>query len=72
MSHYHINVFYSDEDRAWVADIPDLQYCSALGATPEQAVAEVEKARDLWLEVARQDGRTIPEPAYRPAPAQAS
>ena len=30
MSRYHINVFYSDEDRAWVADIPDLQYCSAV------------------------------------------
>ena len=41
MIHYHINVFYSDEDRAWVADIPDLQYCSATGATAEEAVAEV-------------------------------
>jgi len=30
VSRYHINVFYSDEDRAWVADIPDLQYCSAV------------------------------------------
>lgn len=67
MSHYHINVFYSDEDRAWVADIPDLQYCSALGATPEQAVAEVEKARDLWLEVARDAGKPVPEPRYRSA-----
>lgn len=70
MSHYHINVFYSDEDRAWVADIPDLQYCSALGPTPEQAVAEVEKARDLWLEVARDEGRPVPEPRYRPAMSQ--
>lgn len=67
MSRYHINVFYSDEDRAWVADIPDLTYCSALGATPEQAVAEVEKARDLWLEVAREAGKPVPEPRYRPA-----
>ena len=33
VSHYHINVFYSDEDGAWVADIPDLQYCSAFGST---------------------------------------
>ena len=33
MTHYHINVFYSDEDHAWVADIPDLPYCSALGAS---------------------------------------
>jgi len=67
VSRYHINVFYSDEDRAWVADIPDLTYCSALGATPEQAVAEVEKARDLWLEVAREAGKPVPEPRYRPA-----
>ena len=51
MIHYHINVFYSDEDRAWVADIPDLRSCSALGATAEEALAEVEKARELWLEV---------------------
>ena len=59
-------VFHSVEDGAWVADIPDLQYCSALGSTPEQAVAEVEKARDLWLEVARETGKPVPEPRYRP------
>lgn len=66
MSHYHINVFYSEEDAAWIADIPDLQFCSAVGASPEQTVAEVEKARELWLEVAREDGRPIPAPSYRP------
>jgi predicted RNase H-like HicB family nuclease len=67
VSHYHINVFYSDEDHAWVADIPDLQYCSAFGATAEEAVVEVEKARELWLEVARDSGLPIPEASYRPA-----
>ena len=67
VSHYHINVFYSDEDGAWVADIPDLQYCSAFGATAEAAVAEVEKARELWLEVARDSGKSVPEARYRPA-----
>ena len=71
MSRYHINVFYSDEDRAWVADIPDLRYCSAFGATPAQAVAEVEKARELWLDVAREQGRDIPVPTYRSAVSQA-
>jgi predicted RNase H-like HicB family nuclease len=71
MNRYHINAFYSDEDRAWVADIPDLQYCSALGSTPEQAVAEVEKACELWLEVARAEGRAIPLPAYRASLSQA-
>ena len=67
MSHYHINVFYSDEDRAWVADIPDLQACSAQGATAEQALAEVEKARDLWIDAARAAGKPVPVPTYRPA-----
>lgn len=71
MSEYHINVFYSDEDRSWVADIPDLDACSALGPTAEQALPEVEKARDLWLASARDEGKPIPAPRYRPAIYQA-
>jgi predicted RNase H-like HicB family nuclease len=67
VTHYHINVFYSAEDRAWVADIPDLQVCSAVAPTPEEAVAEVEKARELWLDAARAEGRDIPVPRYRAA-----
>jgi predicted RNase H-like HicB family nuclease len=43
---YHINVFYSDEDGGYIADIPDLRHCSAFGATPEEAPAEVLKAKD--------------------------
>ncbi len=67
MSDYHINLFYSDEDRAWVADIPDLESCSALGASPEEALAEVERAKHAWLTAASEAGRPIPEPRYRPA-----
>jgi predicted RNase H-like HicB family nuclease len=67
MSDYHINVFYSDEDGSYVADIPDLEACSALGCTPEAALAEVEKAKEAWLSAARDAGRPIPEPRYRPA-----
>ena len=67
MSDYHINVFYSDEDAAYVADIPDLEACSALGASPEEALAEVERAKQAWLAAALEDGRQIPEPRYRPA-----
>lgn len=67
MRDYHINVFYSDEDEAYIADIPDLPLCSAFGETPELAVHEVLIARDLWLEVAREDGRPVPQPRYRPA-----
>jgi predicted RNase H-like HicB family nuclease len=64
---YHINVFYSDEDSGYIADIPDLEACSAFGATPEEALAEVEKAKEAWLAAARDAGRPIPEPRYRPA-----
>jgi len=64
---YHINVFWSDEDECYVADIPDLSFCSAFGDTPEEAVAEVERAKKAWLEVARETGKPIPEPRYRPA-----
>ena len=71
MSDYHINIFYSDEDAAYVADIPDLDACSALGQTAEQALSEVEKAKKLWLDAARIAGKPIPDPRYRPAIYQA-
>ena len=65
MKDYHINLFWSDEDEAWVADIPDLFACSAFGETPEEALAEVLLAKQAWLESARENGDPIPEPAYR-------
>jgi len=64
---YHINVFYSDDDGGYIADIPDLEVCSAFGETPEQAVAEVLRAKEAWLAVAAEAGRDIPQPRYRPA-----
>ena len=67
MSDYHINVFYSDEDGGYVADIPDLDACSAFGSTQQEALAEVEVAKAAWLAAAREAGRPIPEPRYRPA-----
>jgi predicted RNase H-like HicB family nuclease len=66
MSDHHINIFYSDEDSGYIADIPDLEMCSAFGTTPEEALAEVEKAKEAWLEVARESGQPIPPPRYRP------
>lgn len=66
MNDYHINIFYSEEDGGYIADIPDLESCSAFGETPEQALAEVERAKQAWLEAARQAGKPIPEPRYRP------
>lgn len=66
MKDYHINIFYSDEDGGYIADIPDLKACSAFGATPEEALNEVAVARAAWLEAARQAGKPIPPPKYRP------
>lgn len=64
---YHINLFYSDEDRGYIADIPDLSGCSAFGPTPEKALKEVQIARRAWIRSARKIGKSIPKPRYRPA-----
>jgi predicted RNase H-like HicB family nuclease len=63
---YAINVFWSDEDGVWIADVPDLKSCSAFGATPEQALAEVRIAMDAWLDAAREAGLPIPDARYQP------
>ena len=67
MSDYHINVFFSEEDGGYVADIPDLDACSAFGSSPEEALAEVEKAKDAQLAAATEAGKPVPAPRYRPA-----
>jgi predicted RNase H-like HicB family nuclease len=66
MTDYHINIFYSSDDDGYVADVPDLQYCSAVGDTPEMALREVLKAKEAWLVSARENGFEIPKPAYQP------
>jgi predicted RNase H-like HicB family nuclease len=71
MKDYHINIFYSHEDEGYIADVPDLRSCSAFGATPAEALAELETANTAWLEAARNAGKPIPKPRYRPAIYQA-
>jgi len=66
MKDYHINVFYSEDDEGYIADIPDLKHCSAFGLTPQEAVNEVLKAKEAWLKTARSKGRPMPEPSYHP------
>ena len=66
MKDYHVNIFYSQDDEGYIADIPDLEACSAFGATPAAALAQVELAKAAWLEAARAEGKPIPEPRYRP------
>jgi predicted RNase H-like HicB family nuclease len=65
MTAYPIDVFWSEEDEVWIADVPDLAYCSAHGDTPHDAVAEVEVAVEAWLQAARETGRPIPNPSRR-------
>lgn len=66
MKDYHINIFFSEEDKGYIADIPDLKYCSAFGTTPDKALAEVLTAKKAWLESARRNKKPIPKPRYRP------
>jgi len=66
MKDYHINIFYSEEDGGYIADIPDLKACSAFGETAEEALREVQLAKQAWLEAARSAGKPVPRPRYRP------
>ena len=71
MRDYHINIFYSEDDGGYIADIPDLEACSAFGDTPDEALHEVQKAKSLWIEAAKVEGKLIPPPKYRPVIYQA-
>ena len=72
MKDYHINIFYSKLDSGYIADIPDLEACSAFGKTPQQALREVQRAKSAWLRAAKKERKPIPKPKYRPAIYQAA
>ena len=63
---YHVNIFWSEEDQGYIADIPDLKGCSAFGLTPEEALHEVQIAKKAWIEAALSEDLPIPSPCYRP------
>lgn len=71
MKDHHVNVFYSEEDEGYIADIPDLECCSAFGDTPEEALHEVLEAKKAWIASAVSMGKPVPEPRYRPTIYQA-
>lgn len=62
MHKYEIIMYWSNEDDAFVAEVPELPGCAAHGDTHEMALAEVKQAMDLWIETAREFGDPIPEP----------
>jgi predicted RNase H-like HicB family nuclease len=63
---YPILIFWSEEDGGYIADLPDLEHCSAFGRTAAEALAELEVAKTAWLETAREHGDPLPEPTSRP------
>jgi predicted RNase H-like HicB family nuclease len=72
MSDYHINIFYSETDGGYIADIPDLEACSAFGETPEDALRELQIAKAAWLATANSEGKLVPPPRFRPVVYQAA
>jgi len=60
-------VFYSENDGGYIADIPDLKFCSAFGETPAATLQEVLQAKATWLAAARELQMPIPRPCHRPA-----
>ena len=62
---YEIIIFWSREDGAFVADVPELAGCGAHGKTYESALREAKKAINLWIETAEAKGRPVPEPKGR-------
>ncbi|HMG75997.1 MAG TPA: type II toxin-antitoxin system HicB family antitoxin [Pyrinomonadaceae bacterium] len=65
MSKYEVIIYWSDEDDAFVAEVPELAGCMADGATYQEALANAEVIIQEWLETARELGRAIPEPKGR-------
>ncbi len=59
---YEIIIYWSDEDNAFIAEVPELPGCMADGATYSEAIASVEVIIDEWIETAKDLGREIPEP----------
>ena len=65
MSRYEILIFWSDEDQAFIAEVPELPGCMADGSTYQEALANAEVVIQEWIEAAQQLGRPIPQPKGR-------
>ena len=59
---YEVILYWSEEDTAFIAEVPELPGCAADGATYEKALQNVERIIQEWIETAREEGRSIPEP----------
>jgi predicted RNase H-like HicB family nuclease len=65
MPKYEIIIFWSKEDDAFVAEVPELPGCMADGASYQEALANAEQIVQEWIETAKSLGRSVPEPRGR-------
>jgi predicted RNase H-like HicB family nuclease len=65
MTKYEVILYWSSEDDAFIAEVPELAGCAADGATRQEALTNVEVIIAEWMETARELGRSIPEPKGR-------
>ena len=65
MHKYEIILYWSDEDKVFIAEVPELPGCMAHGATQEAALKNANEATQLWIETALEFGDTVPEPKGR-------
>ena len=65
MNKYEIIIYWSEEDRAFVAEVPELPGCAAHGATQEAALVSAQGAIRLWIETAKEFGDAVPKPKGR-------
>jgi predicted RNase H-like HicB family nuclease len=65
MTRYEIILYWSDDDQAFIAEVPELPGCAADGSTRQVALENVELVISEWIETARELGRPIPEPKGR-------
>ena len=65
MGKYEVIIYWSKDDQAFIAEVPELPGCAADGATYQEALANVESVIQEWIETAKDLGRPIPEPKGR-------
>jgi predicted RNase H-like HicB family nuclease len=65
MNKYEIILYWSEDDGAYIAEVPDLPGCMAHGATQVEALPNANDAISLWIDTAGETGRPVPQPAGR-------
>ena len=62
MHRYEIILYWSNEDQAFIAEVPELSGCMAHGDDQEEALKNIQDAMQFWIDTARELGRPVPEP----------